>query len=438
MAKLHELQERRSVAVSEMQEINQKAESENRDYSAAEDKRHKELKTELAGLDKQIQRAADLQEATRSAPAILHHGRGDGNFEDRCRSFSLRKAILAQIPGADVDAGSEKELSRELERRSGRPAQGVLCPTSVFEKRADVITTGLPAAGPGGTLVATELLAGQFIDILRTSLATRRLGATVLNNLVGNVDVPRLKASATALWVQENAAITASDVQFDKVQLVPHHVGAIVEYSRNMVQQASPDVENILRNDFAALLARALDAAAINGTAASDEPTGILQTTGVIDVPTGAAGGAPTWANILLTIAGVAGENALQGSLGFLTNSKVTAKCSTVLKSSADTSSSFILDGPGDTTLAGYPLVMSNLVPSTLEKGASGAVCSALIFGNWSDLLIGYWSSFDVLVNPFSEVAYTKGNILIRGMLTADIAVRQPKSFAKIADLTTT
>src|SRR5262245_36989827 len=83
MAKLHELQERRALAVSAMQQINDKAEAESRDYSEAEDRRHKELKTELAGLDRQIQRAADLQEATRQAPAILHHGRGDGNFEDR-------------------------------------------------------------------------------------------------------------------------------------------------------------------------------------------------------------------------------------------------------------------------------------------------------------------------------------------------------------------
>jgi HK97 family phage major capsid protein len=237
--------------------------------------------------------------------------------------------------------------------------------------------------------------------------------------------------------VAENVAITASDVQHEQLTLSPNHCGCLAEYSRNMILQSSPDIEQILRDDFAALLARALDTAAING-AGGDEPTGILGTTGVSDVPTGAAGGAPSWENILKLVAALAGDNALQGSLGFLTNAKVTAKCATILKSSADTSSTFIIDGPGATSLAGYPLVMSNLVPSTLVKGASGAVCSALIFGNWSDLLIGYWSAFDLLVNPYETTAYTKGNVQIRGMLTADIAVRHAKSFAKIADLTTT
>jgi HK97 family phage major capsid protein len=210
----------------------------------------------------------------------------------------------------------------------------------------------------------------------------------------------------------------------------------LAEYSRNIIMQSTPDVEMILRDDFAAQLARALDTAAINGS--GDAPAGILGTTGVQDVAGGTNGLAPTWANILALVADVAGANALQGNLGFLTNSKVTAKCSTVLKSTTDTSSNFILEGPGDTELAGYPLVMSNLVPSNLTKGTASGICSCMIFADWSQLIIGYWSAFDLLVNPYQAGSYEKGNVLIRGMLTADIAVRQPLAFAKTVDLLTT
>ena len=108
------------------------------------------------------------------------------------------------------------------------------------------------------------------------------------------------------------------------------------------------------------------------------------------------------------------------------------------LMTAADTSSSFIIAEPGAGTLAGYPLAISNLVPSNITKGA-GVNLSALIFGNWSsDLLIGYWSAFDLLVNPYESTAYTKGNVQIRGMLTADIKLRHPESFAKTADIITT
>ena len=183
-----------------------------------------------------------------------------------------------------------------LSAAAGCRRRACTCPTAVFEKR--VVTTGLPAGGPGSNVIATDWRGDKFIDRLRAAMAVRRLGARVLDGLVGNVDIPRLKASATTAWVAENAAITASDPQFDKVSLTPKHCGVMTEVSRNMVLQSSPAIEEILRDDFAALLAEALDKAAIQG-GGTNEPTGILATCGVGDVSGGAAGAAPTWANIV-------------------------------------------------------------------------------------------------------------------------------------------
>lgn len=437
MAKLFELQEQRARVVLEMQTINDKAETETRDYSPAEDKRHGELKTEIAGLDRQIQRATDLAEATRSAPAILHHGRGDGNFEDRCRTdYSLIRAIAHQS-GMAVDAGFEIEASNELQRRNGIVPEGMLAPTQIFQRRVEqrVVSTTTPAGGPGSNIVATDLLSGQWIDILRDSLATARLGARVISNVVGNLSLPRLKASATGAWVAENAALSASDVQLDSIPMSPKHVGALVEISRNMLQQSTPDINTIVVDDFAALLARAIDKGALIGGGAN-EPVGILSTSGIGDVAMGAAGGAPTYAAIVGLYSAIATSNALQGSIGFVSNAKFVGKAATVLKSTADTASNYLMS-IGDTSLLGYPFVMSNLIPSTLTKGGSGAVCSALLYGNWKDLIIAYWSAFDVLVNPYESVAYTKGNVQVRAMATCDVAVRQVKSFAAIKDITT-
>jgi HK97 family phage major capsid protein len=281
-----------------------------------------------------------------------------------------------------------------------------------------------------------DYLGNEYIDRLREAMVIRRLGARVLSGLVGNVGIPKTQTSATSHWVAENAAIAPSDIELDMVMMTPKHCGCLTEVSRNMVMQSSPDIEQLLRDDFAQLLASALDTAAIKGGGAN-EPYGILASTGIGDVPVGAAGGPLTWANVIALISAVDTANALDGSLGFLTNSKVTGKAATILKTTADTSSNFILENPGARTLAGFPLGVTNLVPSNLVKGGSGAVCSALIFGNFSDMLIGYWSAFDLLVNPYSETAYTKGNVLVRGMLTADITLRHVESFAAIKDLTT-
>ena len=46
--------------------------------------------------------------------------------------------------------------------------------------------------------------------------------------------------------------------------------------------------------------------------------------------------------------------------------------------------------------------MVSNNVPSNLTKGSSSGVCSALIYGNFSDLLIGLFGDSEILVDPYS------------------------------------
>lgn len=429
------LKEARAAKTDALKAIVAKATAEHRDLTNIEQDAFDAGRGEVERIEHDLRNAEFLAEAERRMDG-QPVGNSDQRFDVECRNYSLLRAIASQVPGMNVDAGREKEISAELERRSGRAAVGMLAPTSVFERRVDVVTTALPSAGPGGNIIATNLLAGQFIDLLRDNTICQRLGARVVSNLVGNVDIPKLAQGATGYWVAENAAITTSDAQFDKVQLSPKHCGALIEVSRNMVMQASPDIESIIRGDFAALLARALDKVAIQG-GGSDEPSGILASSDIGDVPGGASGLALNYGNIIELIAKVMGANALRGSLAFATNAKVVARASWTLKISSDTSSTFILPSPGATEMAGYPLAVSNLVPSDITKNAVPNL-SALIFGDWSQLIVGYWSALDVLVNPFDSTAYPKGNVMVRAMLTADVALRQPAAFAAIKDIVTT
>jgi HK97 family phage major capsid protein len=290
-------------------------------------------------------------------------------------------------------------------------------PMQVFEQR--VVTTALPAAGPGSNIISTDYLAAQYVDHLRAALVTRRLGARILSGLTGNVAIPRLKTSATTGWVAENAALSASDPAWDQITLSPKHAGGIVEFSRNMLLQSSPDIEDLIRRDFAAVLARAIDAAAIDG-GGSNEPVGILSTSNVATVTMTT----PTWTTILQLIEEVEADDALEGRLAFLGNSHVTRKLRSTAKVSS-TDSVMIQESPD--TLAGYPYLSSSLVPLNANSPSDK---TALIFGNWADLLIGFWSEFDFLVNPFETTAYTKGNVQVRAMATCDVKLRHIESFA--------
>jgi HK97 family phage major capsid protein len=254
-------------------------------------------------------------------------------------------------------------------------------------------------------------------------MVTQRLGATVLSGLVGNVDIPKLQASAGTAWVAENSAITASDHEFDKVSLTPKHVGAITEFSRNMLLQSTPAIEQLIRDDFAKILALALDAAAIKGGGAN-EPVGVLSQAGLNT--TVSMAGTPAWSDVLDLIDIVEEANAV--GTGFLMRPLAAKKLRSIVRV-ASTDSRFIQETPD--SLADYPAVRSTLVPIV----AGAPATTSIIFGQWSDLLIGYWSAFDLLVNPYESSAYAKGNVSVRGMLTADIAVRHVESFAASIDL---
>jgi len=426
---LRELLERRSRIVEEMRAIANQPAGAGGDLSAEQATRFDALKTELQTVETRIDRQRLLDEAERRVQGQPVAGQ-DTRFEDACRAFSLRAAI-AGAAGLNVDWGRERELSTELQRRAGRPFQGIAVPLSVFHQPIprDMEQRVLTA----GATVATDYLGGQFIDRLREALVLRRLGATVLTGLVGNVDIPRLTTSATTGWVAENAAVGISDPVFDKVSMTPKHVGARTEFSRNMLLQSSPDIEQLLRNDFARVLATAVDAAGIKG-GGSNEPTGILATAGIGSVSFGTPnGGAPTWDGVLSLIAEVEIDNAM--GRAFLTNPKAVRKMRATVRV-ASTDSRMIQEEPD--SLAGYPLASTNLVPSNLVEGTSGATLSALIFGNFADLILGYWSELDVLVNPYESTAYSKGNVQVRGMITMDVDVRHPESFAAAQDMITT
>jgi hypothetical protein len=156
--RLIDLRERRAAVVDEMRGL---VSSDLHDEGRT---RFEALKAENERLEQDITRAEYLAEAERRAAADPRDLAGDGTFGRECRSFSLVKAIAAQVPGLKVDAGRELEVSAELQRRSGRAHEGITVPSTVFETR--VLTTAAPAGGPGSNIIATDHRADQYIDIL--------------------------------------------------------------------------------------------------------------------------------------------------------------------------------------------------------------------------------------------------------------------------------
>jgi HK97 family phage major capsid protein len=269
-----------------------------------------------------------------------------------------------------------------------------------------------------------------FIDMLRSRLVTGRLGATVLDGLVGTNDIPKQIGSSTAQWVGEDGSLTESDADFDDVSLTPKTVGAMTSFSRRTLINSQPSIENLVRRDLAAVVARAIDFAALMGNGAGNMPTGIASTTGVHAL-TFASG--PTWDQVTAFAAAIESDDADAGTMGWAMTPKAARKFRTTLKVDEDAGAGFIMDTRG--SLDGFNVATTTALPDN-DGNSPVSYISKVIFGAWNQLLVGYWSGLDLLVNPYAETAYAKGRVMVRAMRDCDIAVRHAESFAYASDLT--
>lgn len=354
-----------------------------------------------------------------------------GMDKKEVKQYSFLRALNALAnPGdakAQRDAAFERECSEAAAAKLGKQARGFLVP---FEVQRRDLVVGTPTAG--GNLVATDLLAGSFIDILRNAMVINGMGTQMLTGLVGNIAIPKQTGAATAYWVAENTAPDESQQTIGQVPMSPKTVGAFTDISRRLILQSSLDVEGMVQRDLATVLGLAIQQAAINGTGANNQPSGIMTLLGATNGAVGGTNGAaPTWQNIVDLETAVAVANADIGTLGYLTNAKVRGKLKTTSKVSGQ--NGFIWEN-GDTPVNGYRTGVTNAVPSNLTKG-SGTNLSAIIFGNFADLLIGMWGGLDLQVDPYTGGA--AGTVRVRVLQDVDVAVRHVESFSKMVDAIT-
>lgn len=395
---------------------------------------------------------------------------GLGMSDKEKRSYSVVRAVQALVTGDWKRAGFEREVSAQLQKqvdaqaaelgieRPSSDARGFMVPLDLpfapDEKHARAwrlaggerlmspqlrapYAVGAPTTG--GNIVATNLLADNFIEVLRNASVTAQLGARYLTDLVGKVDIPRQSAAMSVGWVGESVAGAESEATFDKVSLTPKTVTAWSVMSRLMMLQATPAIEMLAREDLLAVCALALDLAALSGTGSGGQPLGVVNQSGVGSVVGGTNGLAVTFDQIiqLKTLPRVA--NASIANMSFAINSKTKGYLET---QKASTGQYLWTEGgyagsSAAPNLKGERYVESQQLRSTLTKGTSSGICSELIYGNWRELLIAMWGVMEIGVNPYDSAGFKNGDVILRVMQTLDVGVRHGASFAVMSDALT-
>ena len=331
-----------------------------------------------------------------------------GLSEKETRSWSVLRAIdyLANPASAAKReaAAFEIEASEAAAAKLGRASRGITIPNEVFSKR-DMQTRPDTA---GGNLVATQL-SSDFISLLRNSSVLAQTGSTILTNLSGNISIPRQGSSQQSYWVGEGSNVTESDITIEQVNMSPRTIGAMTDISRKLLIQSSLDVESLVRQSLAQTVALEIDRAALYGLGSSSEPLGLHNTTGIATENVG--NNDPSFADVVNMESDIAVANALTGSLAYVTRANIAGAMKVKTKDSG--SGRFVNE---DGVVNGYPLYVSNQVES-----------GDIWYGDWSQLVMGYWSGLDLQVDPYTGGA--SGNVRVRVLQDCDVAVKHPESF---------
>jgi len=410
---LTEIREARAAKVAEMRSLLAKSETEKRTLNDGEKTAFDKLKGEITNLEADEQRAQFLADVERRAVGEPVERK---ELEQR---ISLSEAINAQVENRAL-TGALAEFNQE-QTRLGITARrgGVLVPSSLFEKRATQTTTSQTK------IVPDDYRGDQFIGLFRNSMVMRSLGARVLSGLRGDVVIPKQTASHTAYWVAEGDSLTESNPTFDTIKLSPKHVGALSSVSRQLLQQANPSIDGLIRDDFVQVIGLAIDKAMLHGLAANDEPVGILNTVGIQTASLATL----DWEAVVAMLEKLGLQNVTPNAI--ITHAKAATVLQTTLKDSVAGAEYLMQAG----RMAGLPVNVTNQLDAKVTTGTPDVVTGRVLAGDFSQIIVGEWGTAEILANPYATGYYEKGDIQLRIMATMDMAVRNPKAFVLADDL---
>lgn len=375
--------------------------------------------------EKRFNAAVEME--ARAAKAVGGASASKGE-EKELKQFSFKRAI--DMARSGKLEGFEGEMHQEAEkeyRASGIAVQGVGIPTMVLKR--DMTATGSSGA-EGGYAIQTNV--GGLITALSPKLVLAGLGVSIFDNLVGNLDLPSFGTEPTAAWETETGAADEVSPAATKISYTPNRLAAFVDVSKQLMMQSSPSIEAYLRDFLLRAVASKLQAAALHGNGGNID--GIAGTAGIGSVVGGTNGAAPLWDDITNLYKQIAIDNADIGNLAYCTNPQVVDKLQNTPKQSSGVEGNFIMNQPN--LLNGFNTAVTTSVSSTLTKGTSSGVCSAIFFGNWADLGLASWGGMDILVNPYTKGKDGITEVILNTYLDAN--VHRPTSFAAMLDALTT
>jgi HK97 family phage major capsid protein len=435
MNKIKALKEERGRLLGELSALQTTIEKEARSMADSENNRLSEIEARLGAIKAEVETLEKLQNLAAQAAGHVASRSEEKEKEAMKDQFSFKRAMSMAITGRRDGVEAEfSSIGSEEFQRSGVSvsAHSIKIPSEVFKR--DMSATGGTSGSEGGVNVQTSV--GSIIDVLLPKTVLRGLGVQQLSGLVGNLDMPTASTVPSAGWNTENGSATEKSPTFSKITFSPKRLAAYIQVSNQLMLQSSNSIDAYVRNWLLNAMAQSLETAAIKG-GGSNEPTGIIANAnvnvtfagGASSNSTNANGIAPVWADVINLMKAI--ENSNGTMINYLTNPKVKAALQTIPRQSSGVEGNFIWPA-GANELNGYGAATTTLVPSNLSKGSSSSL-SALIAGDFSQMMVANWGGLELTVDPYSGATAGLTNVVLNAYM--DVNLLQPTAFAVCKDI---
>jgi len=319
--------------------------------------------------------------------------------------------------------GREQEWHSELQRKNkgaNVPAGSVWIPLQTKTVDYNTPNFNSPLTSAGGSNLVQQELYPELIDLLRQESVVMSQGIRIIPAM-GDLDIPKKTSGATAYWLDMDGSdsITPSTPVFGSVPLRPKFVTALTKVSYRMMLQTGNEAGRIVEQDLAATLAEAVDLAALQGTGANSQPTGVLGagisslTWGGSSSPVGDT--SRFWfEDALLSEKTLIDSKSYKGNLSWLCDS-ASWRIIQHQVSSQDEHMSLVSDGR----------VLNRTISPTSHMPSN-----TVLFGNWADFVMATWGGIAIAIDQGGD-NFAKGDSVLRAVLPVDFAVRHAASFVK-------
>ncbi len=299
----------------------------------------------------------------------------------------------------------------------------------------------------GGALVAPAEQ-GELIELLRNKEALINAGArTVPLPPQGRMKYPRQTAASNTYWVGENSPITESNIGTGEVTLQAKKLAVLIKAPNELIRFASPAAEALMRDDMTKSLALGLDLAGLEGLGGDTRPRGVINHPNINVINSsvqGANGDRLVGQDAYRAIAAVEESNA--EFEGWLMRPKTLYKWYQLRAdavAAGDSAGPFLFNlireaGDGvKANLGGYPVTKSTQVGQNRVKG-TGTNLTYILGGMFSDILIGMFGAIEFAATTQGDSSFVNDQTWVRGILSADIAIRHEAAFVLLDKIDTT